>query len=76
MPANPLSRDLRALRGMRAANLDSEMGRLGFSNLGGYQSGGAVVTTWWNPNGEQCAKLENREGRVASIEAPYAGNCK
>ena len=76
MQANPLSGDVRALQGMRAANLDSEMNRLGFSNVGGYQAGGAAVTTWWNPNGAQCAKVETREGRVASIEALYAGNCR
>ncbi len=76
MQANPLSSDVRALQGMRAGSLDSEMNRLGFSNVGGYKAGGASITTWWNPNGEQCAKVETREGRVASIEALYAGNCR
>lgn len=76
MQANPLSSEVRALQGMRAANLDSEMNRLGFRNVGGYQSGGGAVSTWWNPRGEQCAKVETREGRVADIEAIYAGNCR
>jgi hypothetical protein len=76
MQANPLSSEVRALQGMRAANLDSEMNRLGFRNVGGYQSGGAAYSTWWNPRGEQCAKVETREGRVADIEAIYAGNCR
>lgn len=76
MQANPLSSEVRALQGMRAANLDSEMNRLGFTNIGGYKADGASITTWWNPNGEQCAKVETREGRVADIEALYAGNCR
>ena len=76
MQANPLSSEVRALQGMRAANLDSEMNRLGFRNVGGYQSGGGAYSTWWNPRGEQCAKVETREGRVADIEAIYAGNCR
>ena len=76
MQANPLSSEVRALQGMRAANLDSEMNRLGFRNVGGYQSGATAYSTWWNPRGEQCAKVETREGRVADIEAIYAGNCR
>lgn len=76
MQANPLSSEVRALQGMRAANLDSEMNRLGFRNVGGYQSGGAAVSTWWNPRSEQCAKVETREGRVADIKAIAEGNCQ
>jgi outer membrane murein-binding lipoprotein Lpp len=76
MQANPLSSDVSALQGMRAGSLDSEMNRLGFTNVGGYKASGASITTWWNPNGEQCAKVETRDGRVADIEPLFAGNCR
>jgi len=75
MTPAPLSGEVKALEGMRARNLDSEMNRLGFSNVGGYKTEGASITTWWNPQGEQCVKVETRDGRAASIEPLYKGNC-
>jgi outer membrane murein-binding lipoprotein Lpp len=71
-----LSSDVAALEGMRARNLDSEMNRLGFTNVGGYKTEGASITTWWNPRGEQCVKVETRDGRAASIESIFKGNCQ
>ena len=53
----PLSSEVKALEGMRVRNLDSEMNRLGFTNVGGYKTEGASVTTRWNPQGEQCVKV-------------------
>lgn len=76
MAAAPLSHEVKALEGMRARNLDSEMNRLGFSNVGGYKSDDASVTTWWNPRGEQCVKVETRDGRADSIESIFKGNCQ
>lgn len=72
----PLSSDVRALEGMRAQNLNGEMNRLGFTHVGGYQAEGAAITIWWRPRDEQCVKVETREGRAASMEALYAGNCR
>lgn len=76
MAPAPLSSDVKALEGMRARNLDSEMNRLGFTNVGGYKTDTASITTWWNPQGEQCVKVETRDGRAASVESIFAGNCK
>lgn len=76
MAPAPLSSEVEALEGMRARNLDSEMSRLGFTNVGGYKTEGASVTTWWNPQGEQCVKVETRDGRAASIESIFKGNCQ
>lgn len=75
MAAAPLSSEVKALEGMRAGGLDSEMNRLGFSNVGGYKTDSASITTWWNPRGEQCVKVETRDGRADSIESLYKGNC-
>ena len=72
----PLSAEVKALEGMRARNLDSEMNRLGFASAGGYKTDNASITLWWNPRGEQCVRVETRDGRAASIEPVYAGNCR
>jgi len=72
----PLSSQVKALEGMRARNLDSEMNRLGFTNVGGYKTDNASITTWWNPRGEQCVSVTTRDGRAASIEPLDAGNCR
>ncbi len=76
MAAAPLSSEVKALEGMRASNLDSEMNRLGFTNVGGYKSEGASFTTWWNPRDEQCVKVETRDGRADSIDSIFKGNCQ
>jgi len=76
MAPAPLSSQVAALEGMRARNLDSEMNRLGFANVGGYKTESASVTTWWNPRGEQCVKVETRDGRAASVESIFKGNCQ
>ena len=76
MAAAPLSSEVKALEGMRAQNLDAERNRLGFSNVGGYKSEGASVTTWWNPRGEQCVQVETRDGRADSIDSIVKGNCE
>jgi len=76
MAPAPLSSEVAALEGMRARNLDSEMNRLGFTNVGGYKTEGASITTWWNPRGEQCVTVETRDGRAASIESIFKGNCQ
>jgi hypothetical protein len=72
----PLSSQVKALEGMRARNLDSEMNRLGFTNVGGYKTDNASITTWWNPRDEQCVSVTTRDGRATSIEPLYAGNCR
>ena len=76
MAPAPLSSEVKALEGMRARNLDSEMNRLGFSNVGGYKTEGASITTWWNPKDKQCVNVETRDGRAASIESIFKGNCQ
>ena len=76
MAPAPLSSEVKLLEGMRARNLDSEMNRLGFANVGGYKTDDASITTWWNPQGEQCVNVTTRDGRAASIESIFAGNCK
>ena len=76
MAPAPLSSQVAALEGMRARNLDSEMNRLGFANVGGYKTESASITTWWNPRGEQCVKVETRDGRAASVESIFKGNCQ
>ena len=72
--ATPLSSQVKALEGRLARNLDSEMNRLGSTNVGGYKSDNASITTWWNPRGEQCVSVTTRDGPAASIE--LAGDCK
>lgn len=68
--------DLSSLMGMRAQNLDSEMNSRGFSNVGGYKTDAASITTWWNAAARQCVKVETREGRVAGTEGIFEGNCQ
>ena len=65
MTPPPLSSEVKALKGMRARNLDSGMNRLGFTNVGSYKTEVASVTTWWNPQGEQCVNVETRDARAA-----------
>jgi len=76
MAPAPLSSEVAALQGMRSRNLGSEMNRLGFTNIGGYKTDDASITTWWNPQGEQCVKVETRDGRADVIESLYKGNCQ
>ena len=76
MAAAPLSSEVKALAGMSARNLDSEMNRLGFANVGGYQSEGAAVTTWWNRRGEQCVKVETHDVRADSIGSIFKAKCQ
>ena len=76
MTPPPLSSEVKALKGMRARNLDSGMNRLGFTNVGGYKTDDASITTWWNPRGEQCVNVTTRDGRVASTESIFKGNCQ
>ncbi len=76
MAAAPLSSEVEALEGMRARNLDSEMNRLGFTNVGGYKSEDASITTWWNPRDQQCVKVETRDGHADSIDSIFKGNCQ
>jgi outer membrane murein-binding lipoprotein Lpp len=72
----PLSGEVKALEGMRARHLDSEMNRLGFTSAGGYKTDDASITLWWNPRGQQCVRVETRDGRAASIESVSAGHCR
>lgn len=61
---------------MCACGLDSEANRLGLRNVGGASTEDALITTWWNPNGDQCVNVTTRDGRVAATEPIFAGNCK
>lgn len=64
------------LVGGRAQSLYSEMSWLGYSHVGGYTSGTASITTWWNPTSGQCVGIETREGRVSATESDFEGNCR
>jgi len=68
--------DLDTLVGMRGRNLDTEMAQNGFDNVGGYKTGEASMTTWWNAASRQCVSVETREGRVAKAETIVEGNCQ
>ena len=67
--------DPSSLLDMRGRNLDGEMGGRGFTNVGGYKSDGASMTTWWNADSRQCISVETREGRIAKAETVVEGNC-
>jgi hypothetical protein len=73
---NAAPANLSSLVGMRAQSLDSEMSRRGFTNVGGYKTEGASMTTWWNPSARQCVSVETRQGKVARTEAIFEGNCQ
>jgi hypothetical protein len=61
---------------MRAGRLDAEMARRGFQNVGGYQTAGAAVSTWWNTGSRECLSVETRQGHVSKVEAIAEGNCQ
>lgn len=69
-------RNVTDLVGRRAQSLYSEMSWLGYSHVGGYTSGTASITTWWNPTSGECVRVETREGRVAATESDSEGNCR
>lgn len=64
-----------SLVGMRARNMDSEMARMGYRNVGGYKTDAASFTTWWNAGSRDCVSIETRDGRVASAKSIVEGNC-
>ena len=61
---------------MRAGRLDTEMAGRGCQNVGGYQTAGAAVSTWWNASSRECLSVETRQGRVSKAEAIAEGNCQ
>lgn len=64
------------LVGMRARNIDSALGQRGFSNVGGYKTNDASITTWWHPGSETCLSVTTRDGRIAAIDPIFKGNCQ
>ena len=60
---------------MRAGRLDAEMAGRGFQNIGGDQTAGAAVSTWWNASARERLSVETRQGHVAKVEALVEGNC-
>lgn len=62
--------------GMKARNLDSTMESRGFANAGGYKTGDASITTWWNASTRQCVNVETRQGRVDAMNEVDGSECK
>jgi hypothetical protein len=63
------------LVGMGAQSVDGEMIRRGYTNVGGYKTGGASITIWRNTSTGECARIETREGRVFATESRFEDDC-
>ncbi|MDG4594841.1 MAG: hypothetical protein P9F75_03970 [Candidatus Contendobacter sp.] len=48
----------------------------GFQNVGGDQTAGAAISTWWNASSRERLSVETRQGRVAKAETVAEGNCR
>lgn len=66
---------LNDLVGARAQNMDDELGRRGFVRKGGWQSGNAAYSMWWNGSTRQCIQGVVSDGRIQSLNPIVEGNC-
>ena len=55
------------LVGARAAGALDEMGRRGFTNVDGFQSGNGSGTIWWNAKTRQCIQVITVDGHIEVI---------
>jgi len=66
---------LNDLVGARAQYMDDDMRKRGFVNKGGYQSGNAAYSMWWNAGTRQCIQGVVSDGRIQSLNPIVEGNC-
>jgi hypothetical protein len=66
---------LNSLVGARAQSLDNDMDKRGFVHRGGWQSGNAAFSIWWNAGTRQCIQGVVSDGRIQSLNPIVEGNC-
>lgn len=66
---------LNDLVGSRATYMDDDLRKRGFARKGGYQSGNAAYSTWWNVATRQCVQGVVADGRIQSLNPIGEGNC-
>lgn len=64
------------LVGARAAGADTELRARGFTDRDAQQRDGRSVVTWWNARTRDCVHVATEEGRIESIRAVEASNCR
>lgn len=64
------------LVGARAAGAESELRARGFTDRDAQQRDGRSVVTWWNARSRDCVHVATGDGRVESIRAVDASNCR
>lgn len=66
---------LNDLVGARATYIDDDMGKRCFVRKGGWQSGNAAYSMWWNAGTRQCIQGVVSDGRIQSPNPIVEGNC-
>jgi hypothetical protein len=66
---------LNDLVGARAQFMDDDMRKRGFVRKGGWQSGNAAYSMWWNGSTRQCVQGVVTDGRIQSLNPIVEGNC-
>ncbi|MDR7193284.1 hypothetical protein [Luteimonas terrae] len=64
------------LVGARAAGAETELQARGFVDRDAQQRDGRSVVTWWNARSRECVHVATGNGRVESIRAVDASNCR
>ena len=67
--------DFSSLIDMKAAYLDSEMEKLGYSHVKTEKQGGDSYTYWWNTRQGKCVVARTSNGKVASIAEAMNSSC-
>ncbi len=66
---------LNDLVGARAQYMDDDMRKRGFVRKGGWQTGNAAYSMWWNGSTRQCIQGVVSDGRIQSVNPIVEGNC-
>jgi len=64
------------LVGARAAGADTELRARGFVDRDAQQRDGRSIVTWWNARSGDCVHVATGNGRIESIRAVDASNCR
>jgi hypothetical protein len=64
------------LVGARAAGADTELRARGFIDRDAQQRDGRSIVAWWNATSGQCVHVATGDGRIESIRAVEASNCR
>lgn len=74
--AQDTPRDLRDMVGARAGQVEGELQRRGYRNVGADKGDDRSYTYWWNADRRQCVTIATVEGRYSSITTSPAPDCE